>query len=241
MSTLIPAMVASAILGIVTIPIVNLSLETVKTRVDSELFGEAETLALGVRRQAAGADTLTVNNGVLTLDDNPISLPNGCSVSSTEGADGIPFSTVTCTTNRGSRTQKSSQPLFAASDFETAAPGSSKNINEDGTDDGNDDSNKVCYSRYQSQSASNNDNTDETEVITIDDFNALLSKPGNSGGFLQLHTLNHPRCAQAASGSNSGSSTGNNGDNSNNSNTGPGNSGNAPGNSGNAGGNRGRG
>jgi hypothetical protein len=179
MSTLIPAMVASAILGIVTIPIVNLSLETVKTRVDSELFGEAETLALGVRRQAAEANTIAINNGDLVLDGDAITLPSGCSVSSADSGSGT-VNTITCTSNRGSREQRNTQPLFVAKDFMAG------------------DGSIVCYSRYQSQNASDRDQPQFTEVIGIDDFNDIISQPGNSGGFVQLHTLNFPRCAQAA-------------------------------------------
>jgi hypothetical protein len=196
MSTLIPAMVATAILGIVTIPIVNLSLETVKTRVDSDLHGDAETQALGVRRQAAAADTIAINNGTLILDGNVITLPNNCSVTWVEGASGT-LNTVTCTSSRGSRVQRSTQPLFAARDFMSG------------------DGSIVCYSRYQSQNALNRDQAQYTRVIGIDAFNAIISESGNSGGFVQLHTLNFQRCAEAGPSGNA-----------------PGNSGNAPGNAG---------
>jgi hypothetical protein len=185
MSTLIPAMVATAILGVVTVPIVNLSLETVKTRVDSELFSEAETLALGVRRQAAQSDSLAISKGSLVLTSNSVAetvtLPQGCSVATS--ANDPDFASVTCTASRGNRSQRNSQPLFAGDDFIASGTG---------------DSSTVCYSRYKSQAASDNDEAEETKVISIDAFNAMIAQPGNSGGFLQLHTLSFPRCAQAA-------------------------------------------
>ena len=185
MSTLIPAMVATAILGVVTVPIVNLSLETVKTRVDSELFSEAETLALGVRRQAAQSDSLAISKGSLVLTTNSVAetvtLPQGCSVATS--ANDPDFASVTCTASRGNRSQRNSQPLFAGDDFIASGTG---------------DSSTVCYSRYKSQAASDNDEAEETKVISIDAFNAMIAQPGNSGGFLQLHTLSFPRCAQAA-------------------------------------------
>ena len=185
MSTLIPAMVATAILGVVTVPIVNLSLETVKTRVDSELFSEAETLALGVRRQAAQADSLAISKGSLVLTSNSVAetvtLPQGCSVATS--ANDPDFASVTCTASRGNRSQRNSQPLFAGDDFIASGTG---------------DSSTVCYSRYKSQAASDKDEAEETKVISIDAFNAMIAQPGNSGGFLQLHTLSFPRCAQAA-------------------------------------------
>lgn len=185
MSTLIPAMVATAILGVVTVPIVNLSLETVKTRVDSELFSEAETRALGVRRQAAQADSLAISQGSLVLTINSVAetvtLPQGCSVATS--ANDPDFASVTCTASRGNRLQRNSQPLFAGDDFIASGTG---------------DSSTVCYSRYKSQAASDKDEAEETKVISIDAFNAMIAQSGNSGGFLQLHTLNFPRCAQAA-------------------------------------------
>lgn len=184
MSTLVPAMVATVILGVVTVPIVNLSLETVKTRVDSELFSEAETSALGIRRQAAQSDSLAISNGSLVLTTNSVaetvSLPQGCSVATS--ANDPDFASVTCTASRGSRQQRNIQPLFAGDDFIASGPG---------------DSSTVCYSRYKSQAASDNDEAEETKVISIEAFNALIAQSGNSGGFLQLHTLAFPRCAQA--------------------------------------------
>lgn len=185
MSTLIPAMVATAILGVVTVPIVNLSLETVKTRVDSELFSEAETRALGVRRQAAQADSLAISQGSLVLTTNSVAatvtLPQGCSAATS--ANDPDFASVTCTASRGNRSQRNSQPLFAGDDFIASGTG---------------DSSTVCYSRYKSQAASDKDEAEETKVISIDAFNAMIAQSGNSGGFLQLHTLSFPRCAQAA-------------------------------------------
>jgi hypothetical protein len=87
---------------------------------------------------------------------------------------------VTCTSSRGNREQRNSQPLFSASDF----------ISDDGS--------IVCYSRYQSQNASDRGLAQYTKVTSIDDFNEIISRPGNSGGFVQLHTLNFPDCALAA-------------------------------------------
>lgn len=171
---LMSSLVAATILGIVSVPIAQLSIASVKTRATSELYNEAEQLALGVRKAAARANTLEINNGTLLLDSNTYSIPNSCRVAM---ADAIGI--ITCTSNRGGLNAQSSQPLYSSNDL----AGNGGNI---------------CWSGYQSQQASNNDQRSATYITDTQTFNQELTNPGNSGwGFVQVHDLRDSDCQTA--------------------------------------------
>lgn len=173
MSHLISAVMASTILGIVSVPIAQLSVASVRTRASSELHHEAEQSALSVRKAAAQANSMEINGSDLLLNGSAHTLPSGCNVIATAS-----ISKVTCTSSRGGLTSSSSQPLYSSSDL----AGSSS----------------ICWSGYQSQNASNNNQPSTTYISDAATLNQELSNPGNSGwGFVQVHELSTPDCQAA--------------------------------------------
>lgn len=183
MSALVPALIASTLLAIATVPITTLSLQSTRTRVSSQLFHEAETLALGVRKDAAEAEELEITGGTLELTDTSGSttsylLPQGCSVAQST------IATVTCVVNRGSLRQSNTQPLYSHRDLIGNNEGSLS----------------FCYSRYRSENASDRDDRLFTALTSVEEFNALLERQGNSEGFLQIHPLSDAGCQQALNG-----------------------------------------
>ncbi len=118
MSTLVPALIASTLLSIATVPITTLSLQSARTRVSSQLFHEAETLALNVRKDVALAGEMEITSaGVLVLDGRPMQLDDRCSVSPIPYVErqNTEIATVTCTASRGPLRQRNIQPLFTYS------------------------------------------------------------------------------------------------------------------------------
>lgn len=188
MSALVPALIASTLLAIATVPITTLSLQSTRTRVSSQLFHKAETLALGVRKDAAEAEELEITGGILELTDTSGSttsylLPQGCSVAQST------IATVTCVVNRGSLRQSNTQPLYSHRDLIGNNEGSLS----------------FCYSRYRSENASDRDDRLFTALTTVEEFNSLLEEQGNSEGFLQVHPMSDAGCQQALN--NGGTST----------------------------------
>ena len=126
MSALVPALIASTLLAIATVPITTLSLQSTRTRVSSQLFHEAEALALGVRKEAALAGTLEITaDGTLLLDGTAAQLDENCTVGPTpyverEDSANTEIAKVTCTMRRGSLTQRNTQPLFSYSALQTS-------------------------------------------------------------------------------------------------------------------------
>ena len=126
-----------------------------------------------MRKAAAQANSMEINGSDLLLNGSAHTLPSGCNVIATAS-----ISKVTCTSSRGGLTSSSSQPLYSSSDL----AGSSS----------------ICWSGYQSQNASNNNQPSTTYISDAATFNQELSNPGNSGwGFVQVHELSTPDCQAA--------------------------------------------
>lgn len=185
MGNLVAAVMASALLGVVAAPIMALSLQSVKDRADSSLSLDAEAKALSVRKRAAASDSLSILNGQLRLTvdgvTDSLTLPQGCTVSEDQA---LQVAKVTCSSSRGGRVGTNTQPLYAADDF-IGMP-------------------EICYSTYRSQSDSS---PTSTVITTLQEFNELLTAPGNSAGggggfFTRLHLISDQNCQLArASGS----------------------------------------